>query len=645
MHGPFFIADFHKDMDAVEALLTRDYGDRFRDGKRREARPILSPQRSLGSVIKLLTPSTTLYSDEYNTWLATIPHSIRELVYVVKRFYQPEMGEDWRAHFSVDVVNGRPGNALKFDGERLVSHSMRVGYTEDGSWRTFSLRNDFVPAEKRQAEDDITASMTVPVRALGDLNPRYDSSVSVKFVENVERRFFQRPDDAIHRGYDKFTEAHFAQTGNFFSNYQPLTADDARALLASPIDMAAFTPPMQEVVRRAASGHGYFVSSAHPRIVDGKPTKNPRYLQRRPDLVDGRPNYAGEVGMRLYRKLPWERPLHTPVNAVLPGRRLNPPDVGVRSLAAYNPIHYQETPELFMELISSLTGKSPSTTGAGSEGALTKGPFNAWLPIVDLNNALVGHLLNGNECFVTAAGYVGPKFRMDHDISLLVPEVWARMEVHERRAAYLIENKFLERLEDFEHEGRTVQASRLGWRITPDFVRAFFGIVFDNPNDLFTEEMLRPELQSLETFADGVDNIVSAQKTVAENYFRDGGVELACPPLRALLHIMRDGEFEGKGVGDPAIRALFTREALLGSDWYAARLRAQQARDVRAWTDRVGYMDAALRDASLSGDTPQQAIRSHLSHAQSMLKKVESAEYPASLDGFLGADPSVLPRP
>ena len=83
--------------------------------------------------------------------------------------------------------------------------------------------------------------------------------------------------------------------------------------------------------------------------------------------------------------------MHTPVNAVMPGRRNNPPDVvaHIRSLAVYNPIHYMELPELFMEYICSMTGKSPSTTGAGSEGALTKGPFNALPPIIDLNNALV----------------------------------------------------------------------------------------------------------------------------------------------------------------------------------------------------------------------------------------------------------------
>ncbi len=38
-----------------------------------------------------------------------------------------------------------------------------------------------------------------------------------------------------------------------------------------------------------------------------------------------------------------------------------------------------------MDYVCSLTGKSPSTTGAGSEGALTKGPFNALMPSYDLN--------------------------------------------------------------------------------------------------------------------------------------------------------------------------------------------------------------------------------------------------------------------
>jgi len=46
------------------------------------------------------------------------------------------------------------------------------------------------------------------------------------------------------------------------------------------------------------------------------------------------------------------------------------------------------------------------TRAAGSEGALTKGPFNALPPIYDLNNALVSYLLTGHEAFVTAASQI-----------------------------------------------------------------------------------------------------------------------------------------------------------------------------------------------------------------------------------------------
>ena len=125
------------------------------------------------------------------------------------------------------------------------------------------------------------------------------------------------------------------------------------------------------------------------------------------------------------------------MNAILGGRRANrgQAEIGLPPLAVYNPIHYQELPELFMDFSGSLTGKSPSTTGFGSEGALTKGPFNALWPVVDMNNALVSAILTGYDGFTTAAGYVGPRYRVDHDVSMLVPEVWCRMSVREREAA------------------------------------------------------------------------------------------------------------------------------------------------------------------------------------------------------------------
>src|SRR5437016_6745302 len=154
------------------------------------------------------------------------------------------------------------------------------------------------------------------------------------------------------------------------------------------------------------------------------------------------------MGTRLQRRVPPGQPIYHPVDASLPGRRNNPPEPQVRSLAVFNPIHYFELPELFMEFICSMTGKSPSTTGAGSEGALTKGPFNALPPIIDLNNALVSYILTGHEGFVTAAGYVGPKLRVDHDVSLLVPEIWCRMSPAERDPQFLIRGHYLQKCDD-----------------------------------------------------------------------------------------------------------------------------------------------------------------------------------------------------
>src|SRR5208283_2467490 len=224
--------------------------------------------------------------------------------------------------------------------------------------------------------------------------------------------------------------------------------------------------------------------------------------------------YVAEQGLRLLRAIPLDRPVYWPVDAVLVGRRNNPaePAAHIRALAVYNPIHYQELPELFMDFISSLTGKSPSTTGAGSEGALTKSPFNALPPVVDLNNALVSYALTGYDVFISAAGHIGPKVRVDHDISLLIPEVWCRMAPVERQPAFLIDNGYFEKCEDFDFKGSKVQASRLGYRMTASFVRTFFGRVFNYPFAVFTDEMLRPEQQDMAVFADGVDNIVGTHQ-------------------------------------------------------------------------------------------------------------------------------------
>jgi hypothetical protein len=639
--GHVFIADFEKDFAQVAAIVTRDYSHRFRDPARNDQdhRPILSPERSLGSVIKLLTPSRRDYADEHNTCIRAIPQYIKQIVFILKRHYKPEWGDHWAAHFSVDTINGLPGYELKLDGVKLVTNNLRVGFEQDGSWRVFSLRNDFYPVSKVQMEDDITASIVAPAPAIKGLPAHAATTGSVKFVANCETLLFQRPDDAIHRGYDHQAETDIATPGVFLSNYEPLTQTDARALMEDAIGFNAYTEPMRTLIRASADSGPprFFVSSAHPRLVDGAPSKNPRYLQTRPDLAHPLGPVLADLTARLHRRLPADAPAPFPVDILVPGRRNNPPEKGIRPLAVFNPIHHLELPELFMEFISSMTGKSPSTTGAGSEGALTKGPFNALLPIIDLNASLISLILTGHDAYLSAAGYVGPKNRVDHDISMLIPEVFARMTPAERSARTLIAEGCLEKCADFEHNGQPVLASRLGYRITTRFVRIYFGRVFNHPHAVFTDEMLRPEMQDLEIFIDGMDNICVTHKRVAESYFADGSQELAIPPLKALLHIMAHGRYEGKTLDDPAIRELFARENMLASPWYAERVDTKQRAEADLWRRHVTYLKTYLDRPNSADIIKRMDIKGRLRHARARLTAIESAAYPKNLQHTIGA--------
>ncbi|MBI4944076.1 MAG: hypothetical protein HY830_25320 [Actinobacteria bacterium] len=640
--GSAFVANFEADMDSVAAILDRDFSKRFLDPARNDVdvRSILSQERSIGSVIKLLTPSRSEYRPDYNAWLERIPPYVKELVYVVKRSYRPDWGDDWRSHFSVAALDGRPGNSLRLDGAKVTVNMLRVGYNTDGSWRLFSLRHDFAPAVKVQTQDDITASTVVPGSMLG-----MDPARSYKLVENCEDLLFQRPDDAIHRGYDKQAERDIAGGGTFLSNFAPLTRDDAVAMRDDAVAFSAFTEPMATMISGFAdtpegAGPTFFVTSAEPRIVDGKPSKNPRYLQQRPDRTNARATAVADLSARLVRRVPSGAPLLQPVDVVAAGRRNNPPDAGVPPLCAYGPLHWMELPELFMEFISSMTGKSPSTTGAGSEGALTKGPFNAMPAVIDLNASLLSYVLTGHDGWVSAAGYVGPHVRVDHDFSLLVPELFSRMTPAERDARRLLEEGALEKLTDFEHEGVHVAASRLGYRMTDRLATKYFGRIFLHPDVIFTPEMLRPELQDVGVFAESVATIVMTHERVARSYFKDGTVDLAVPPLRALLEIMADGHSaQGWGLGSPEFRALFTRESVLASDWYAQRLDAKQA----AAAARAGAGLAAIEKfVSTPGNeepTARLGMPARVEAARAEAARLAGPEFREQLVGTAGSAP------
>ena len=331
-------------------------------------------------------------------------------------------------------------------------------------------------------------------------------------------RLLQRPDDAIHRGYDKQTELDFTRPDNFFSNYEPHVRVREQ-LIEDSIGFYQFTEPMQGCSDLEASEKpGYFVRR---RTAAGRwqAQQNPRYLQV-PDLVTARA-YLTEMATAA-------TPLAAGTPGSQPSRRhaAGPAQQSPRGRFGAGGVQSDSLPGLAGVVHDSLQHDwKVAVHRARFEGALTKVRS---MPATDHRPqcrarvvVLTGHALSRRRL-------VGPHVRVDHDISLLVPELWCRMTPEERDPRFLLKNEYLEKCEDFEYGGRRVLASRLGVRINARFVNAFFARVFNQPHAVLTEKMLRPELQSLEIFVEGIDNIIATQKRVAQLYFNDGSV--AQPP-------------------------------------------------------------------------------------------------------------------
>lgn len=207
------------------------------------------------------------------------------------------------------------------------------------------------------------------------------------------------------------------------------------------------------------------------------------------------------------------------------------------------------------------------------------------------------------------------------------------------RPSVLDQGKLLERLEDFEHNGETILASRLGYRINQRFVRRYFGRVFDNPTKVFDKSLLRPETQDADAFADGIKYVTEAHQQVAQAYLADGSVDDACPPLRALIHIMANGEYEGLTIADDRLRNMFTRDYLISSDWYRERLVTKQSRDIALWSRHSQYLEKYTSVPGNEDVTIRLGLEARRHYATAELITAQSDSYLANLIGTLGADP------
>jgi hypothetical protein len=150
--------------------------------------------------------------------------------------------------------------------------------------------------------------------------------------------------------------------------------------------------------------------------------------------------------------------------------------------------------------------------------------------------------------------------------------------------------------------------------------------------------MLQPEKQGLEVFVDGINNIVEAQQRVAKSYFEDGSIEGAIPPLKAILHVMAYGNYNGKSIDDPEIRKTFTLENMMTSDWYHERLTNKQLGDITQWQKHLKPLrDYQTRWTNLEPQVSEK-IKSSIELAEKSIKKFKSADYLKSLEGYIGLD-------
>jgi len=185
-----------------------------------------------------------------------------------------------------------------------------------------------------------------------------------------------------------------------------------------------------------------------------------------------------------------------------------------------------------------------------------------------------------------------------------------------------------------------VEASRLGYRMTTTLATRYFARIFLHPHVVFTPEMLRPELQDPDVFAESITTIVATHERVARAYLADGTIALAVPPLRALLQIMAEGTSrEGWTLKSPEFRDLFTRESVLASDWYAERLDAKQA----AATARAeaGLAAIELFVSTPGNDEPSARLDmpSRVAAAQAEVQRFDSPVFRERLVGTVGGTP------
>lgn len=92
-------------------------------------------------------------------------------------------------------------------------------------------------------------------------------------------------------------------------------------------------------------------------------------------------------------------------------------------------------------------------------------------------------------------------------------------------------------------------------------------------------------------------------------------------------------------VHHPDIRAMFTRNYLMASDWYEERLKIRQQRDIDLWRRHIGNLEQFLALPGYEDEAARLQISKRLDFARQRLQQVLQPGYLDTLTGTIGADP------
>jgi hypothetical protein len=83
---------------------------------------------------------------------------------------------------------------------------------------------------------------------------------------------------------------------------------------------------------------------------------------------------------------------------------------------------------------------------------------------------------------------------------------------------------------------------------------------------------------------------------------------------------------------------MFTREALVQSDWYEERLKTRRQRDQQLWQRHLGYVQSYLSQPDYAQESARLNLAARLKHAESQFARVSASDYLQELNGCIGAD-------